>query len=60
MSLDGKDDFFLRLSKGLNQLVEVVDEAVDETATMLDSLAHGDLTKRIDSDFPGSLRKAQA
>lgn len=57
VSLDGKDDFFLRLSKGLNQLVEVVDEAVDETATMLDSLAHGDLTKRIDSDFQGAFEK---
>ncbi|WP_462157030.1 methyl-accepting chemotaxis protein [Pseudoalteromonas sp. GB56] len=57
VSVDGKEGFFLRLSQGLNNLVEVVDDAVAETAIMLDALAHGDLTKRIDRDFQGAFEK---
>ncbi|SFD35878.1 methyl-accepting chemotaxis protein, partial [Pseudoalteromonas denitrificans] len=54
---EGKAGFFLNLTKGLNTLVEIVDDAVAETGFMLDSLAHGDLTKRIDKDYQGSFDK---
>ncbi len=53
----GKEEFFLRLAQGLNSLVSVVEEAVSETASMLDSLAHGDLTQRIERDYQGAFDK---
>ncbi|TMN94058.1 chemotaxis protein [Pseudoalteromonas phenolica] len=53
----GKEGFFLRLSQGLNQLVGIVDDAVTDTAEMLDALANGDLTQRITADYKGSFDK---
>ena len=52
-----KSGFFLNLTQGLNTLVEIVDDAVAETGSMLDAMAHGDLTKRIDKDYEGSFDK---
>ena len=53
----GKDGFSLNLAQGLNSLVDIVDDAVSETAKMLDSMAHGDLTQRIEKDYQGSFDK---
>ena len=52
-----KSGFFLNLTQGLNTLVEIVDDAVAETGFMLDAMAHGDLTKRIEKDYQGSFDK---
>ncbi len=57
ISEEGKSGFFLNLAGGLNQLVGIAEGVIDETATMLDSMAHGDLTKRIESDYQGSFDK---
>jgi methyl-accepting chemotaxis protein len=53
----GKEGFYLRLSQGLNQLVGIVDDAVTDTAQMLDALANGDLTQRITQEYKGSFDK---
>jgi len=53
----GKEGFYLRLSQGLNQLVSIVDDAVTDTAQMLDALANGDLTQRITQEYHGSFDK---
>jgi len=53
----GKNGFFLNLTKGLNSLIESVDDAVSETASMLDAMAHGDLTQRIEKDYHGAFDK---
>ena len=52
-----KSGFFLRLAKGLNSLVKIVDDAVADTANMLDAMASGDLSKRIESEYKGSFDK---
>lgn len=52
-----KEGFYLRLSQGLNQLVSIVEDAVTDTAQMLDALANGDLTQRITADYKGSFDK---
>lgn len=52
-----KKGFFLRLAQGLNSLVAIVDAAVSDTATMLDALANGDLSIRIEKDYQGSFNK---
>ncbi|WP_193332173.1 methyl-accepting chemotaxis protein [Pseudoalteromonas ulvae] len=53
----GKKGFALNLAQGLNSLVDIVDDAVSETARMLDSMAHGDLTQRIEKEYKGSFDK---
>jgi len=53
----GKDGFFLRLAQGLNSLVKVVDDAVTDTGNMLDAMATGDLSKRIEKEYQGSFEK---
>lgn len=53
----GKEGFFLRLAQGLNSLVEIVDDAVSDTAQMLDAMANGDLSKRIEKEYQGSFDK---
>jgi len=54
---DGKEGFFLRLAQGLNSLVKIVDDAVADTANMLDAMASGDLSKRIEKEYKGSFDK---
>jgi methyl-accepting chemotaxis protein len=54
---EGKSGFFLNLAGGLNQLVGIAEGVIDETAAMLDAMAHGDLTKRIESEYKGAFDK---
>lgn len=54
---EGKEGFFLRLAQGLNSLVKIVDDAVADTGNMLDALATGDLSKRIEKEYKGSFDK---
>jgi methyl-accepting chemotaxis protein len=53
----GKEGFFLRLAQGLNSLVKIVDDAVADTGNMLDAMASGDLSKRIEKEYKGSFDK---
>jgi len=54
---EGKEGFFLRLAQGLNSLVTIVEDAVTDTANMLDAMASGDLSQRIEKDYQGSFDK---
>lgn len=53
ISVDGKEGFFLRISEGLNLLVNTTNSALTEVNSVLSALAKGDLTKTIDQDFKG-------
>ncbi len=57
LALAGKEGFFLQLAEGINRLMESTSQALDELAGMLDSLAQGNLTMHITSDFKGTLGK---
>lgn len=57
VEIAGKTGFFLRLAQGLNSLVGIVDDAVKDTANMLDAMANGDLSKRIEQEYQGSFDK---
>ena len=57
IALDNKDGFFKRLATGLNDLVEVAEDVVDNTVVVLEALSNGDLTKKIDADYKGSFGK---
>ena len=51
--VDGKDGFFLTLAEGLNQMAESTETIINETADVLESMAHGDLTGRIQGAYQG-------
>jgi methyl-accepting chemotaxis protein len=49
ISLDGKRDFFLSLSNGINELVEAIATVVVEVRGVVAAANQGDLTRRIDT-----------
>ncbi|AWB66700.1 diguanylate cyclase [Saccharobesus litoralis] len=57
IATDDKDGFFAGLSNGLNRLVSVCEGVIDDTVEMLDAMAHGNLTKRIEGDYQGAFGK---
>ncbi|WP_111978959.1 methyl-accepting chemotaxis protein [Algibacillus agarilyticus] len=54
---DDKSGFFEGLSTGLNRLVGVCEGVINDTVEMLDAMAHGNLTKRIEGDYQGGFGK---
>lgn len=57
LETSNKDGFFLSLANGLNNLVGIADSVVNDTARVLDALAHGRLTETISADYHGSFGK---
>ena len=53
LSLDGKEGFVRQLSEGLNQLSEVTQTGLTDVAQILQRVATGDLTQKIDADYQG-------
>jgi methyl-accepting chemotaxis protein len=53
ISLEGKDGFFKQLSEGLNQLSEVTQTGLTDVARVLQLVAAGDLTQKIEADYQG-------
>ena len=53
LQLEGKAGFFRAISEGINNLAQTVAGVSDELASMLSSLAGGDLTRRIDKQYEG-------
>lgn len=49
-----KEGFFLALSQGVNELVDVADEVIQATSQVLGALSRGDLTHKIRGDFQGT------
>ncbi|MDX1958417.1 MAG: methyl-accepting chemotaxis protein [Leptospiraceae bacterium] len=54
INLSNKEGFFLKLSQGVNQLIDITSVGLNEFSRMMEALAKGDLTKRIDKDFQGT------
>ena len=53
IDLEDKNDFFLRLSQGVNELVEVSEGVMRDTARVFAGLARGDLKQQIDGEYEG-------
>jgi methyl-accepting chemotaxis protein len=49
-----KEDFILLLCKSVNSLVKTCSQSLNETASVLNSLSHGDLTQSIVGDYEGT------
>lgn len=54
---NGKHDFFLVVSQGINNLIEMTSKSLDEIATVLSALANGDLTQNIEGDYAGMFKQ---
>jgi methyl-accepting chemotaxis protein len=54
VSVAGKEGFFLQLANDLNQLLDTSQRGLDEVVHVLDALARGDLTQRIETDYAGT------
>jgi methyl-accepting chemotaxis protein len=50
---EGKEGFFLNLSKGINQINNVSERGLNDVISVLNSLSEGNLTKKITSDCEG-------
>jgi len=55
ISLEGKREFFLTLSRGINDLVDTIGTVVDEVQGVVAAANDGDLTRRIDSEGKAGL-----
>jgi methyl-accepting chemotaxis protein len=53
LSLEGKEGFFRQLAEGLNQLSEVTQTGLSDVARVLQLVAAGDLTQKIEADYQG-------
>nr|WP_280530245.1 methyl-accepting chemotaxis protein [Paludibacterium paludis] len=51
--MTGKDGFFKVLGEGVNNLLDVTSRGLNDIASVLASLARGDLTRTIESDYQG-------
>ncbi|MFK5950800.1 MAG: methyl-accepting chemotaxis protein, partial [Methylococcales bacterium] len=48
-----KEGFFEKLSEGINELTDIIDHAFADVSSTMQSMATGDLTNRIDSEYQG-------
>ncbi len=53
VDLAGKEGFMRKLAESINQLSVVVDQATGDLAAMLETMAEGDLTRRMTTDYQG-------
>lgn len=57
VDLNNKQGFFLNLSTGINQLVEVAEGILSDAQRVMDALAHGRLNEKIAKDYRGTFGK---
>ena len=60
VDLSGKSGFFLSLGQGLNQLLETSERGLHSVAAVLQALARGDLTERLEGDYQGLFARLQS
>lgn len=52
--INGKEDFILDISKGVNCLIETCSESLSEIVNVLNALSKGDLTQTINGKYQGT------
>lgn len=55
LDVEGMQGFFKQLSSGINDLLAVNAHALEDVGAMLARLSHGDLTRKIDTEYQGML-----
>ncbi len=54
IDISNKEGFFKELSQGINELVSAFDDFISDTTSVLGSIAKGDLTKKMQTEYSGS------
>jgi methyl-accepting chemotaxis protein len=54
INMTGKAGFFKTLSKDINNLVDVSERVIKDTAQVMNAIANGDLTRSVEADYEGS------
>lgn len=54
ISMAGKSGFYAMLSGGINELVDINESVINDTASVMGAMSNGDLTRCIKSDYRGS------
>jgi methyl-accepting chemotaxis protein len=57
ISLEGKKGFFRDMSEGVNELVAVSEQVVNDTVRVFGAMAQGNLSETIETDYKGSFDK---
>lgn len=60
IALDEKQDFHLQMSEGMNQLLGVCEQVLNDISQLMSHMAEGDLRQRIDSDFEGEFERIKS
>jgi len=58
--LEGKQGFFRQVGENINELMTTSQVGLEDVARMLDALAKGDLTQRIEADYKGMFGRLKA
>lgn len=56
----GKEGFFLYVTDGLNQLMDVINTSLQETVRVFDALSHGKLDIEMSGEYSGTFQKLQS
>lgn len=59
ISEENKSGFYLSLAMGLNKLVGISENIINDTGVVLGAMSQGDLTVRLDGHFNGAFAKLQ-
>ncbi|MBK1695047.1 chemotaxis protein [Chromatium weissei] len=59
IDLTHQEGFFRQLAQGLNQLMEIVANGLNDVAGVLNAIAHGDLTRTLNADYAGTFGQLQ-
>lgn len=54
IGMEGKDGFFLNLSTGMNNLMDISSKGLNDVVTSLEKLSNGDLSAIITNDYQGT------
>ncbi len=52
--VEGKEGFFLNLSKGMNALMEISSKGLNDVVKALEKIANGDLEAKIEAEYQGT------
>ncbi|MCS3454728.1 methyl-accepting chemotaxis protein-1 (serine sensor receptor) [Aeromonas sp. BIGb0405] len=53
MALGDKAGFFKNLGEGINKIAEVIDTSLKDVIRVVQALAEGDLTQKVEANYPG-------
>ena len=57
VSLAGKEGFYKNLGRGVNDLMQILEQVINDTAGVLGALARGELDKTINTEYEGSFAR---